>query len=149
MVGIGIECNFANIYLFTVVDCNVPWNYVDDEDCLGKALVNNEWATPEDVEDLPENEKKSLLIEKMVLSYDGQIHSQLDLSMRAVTGDKGSLCGLAAMYQAAFLTVLTKSQLKQMSFNDVKVLIGEILGLDETTAKKTKDMEILALYNQG
>ena len=122
---------------------------MDDEDCLGKALVNNEWAKPEDVEDLPENEKKSLLIEKMVLSYDGQIHSQLDLSMRAVTGDKGSLCGLAAMYQAAFLTVLTKSQLKQMSFDDVKVLIGDILGLDETTAKKTKDMEILALYNQG
>ena len=149
MVGIGIECNFANIYLFIVVDCNVPWNYVDDEDCLGKALVNNEWANLEDVEDLPEKEKKSLLIEKMVLSYDGQIHSQLDLSMRAVTGDKGSLCGLAAMYQAAFLTVLTKSQLKQMSFDDVKVLIGEILGLDETTAKKTKDMEILALYSQG
>lgn len=122
---------------------------MDDEDCLGKALVNNEWAKPEDVVDLPENEKKSLLIEKMVLSYDGQIHSQLDLSMRAVTGDKGSLCGLAAMYQAAFLTVLTKSQLKQMSFDDVKVLIGEILGLDETTAKKTKDMEILALYHQG
>ena len=137
------------IFLLFVVDCNVPWNYVDDEDCLGKALVNNEWAKPEDVVDLPENEKKSLLIEKMVLSYDGQIHSQLDLSMRAVTGDKGSLCGLAAMYQAAFLTVLTKSQLKQMSFDDVKVLIGEILGLDETTAKKTKDMEILALYHQG
>ena len=146
---VGIECNFANIYILFVVDCNVPWNYVDDEDCLGKALVNNEWANLEDVEDLPEKEKKSLLIEKMVLSYDGQIHSQLDLSMRAVTGDKGSLCGLAAMYQAAFLTVLTKSQLKQMSFDDVKVLIGDILGLDETTAKKTKDMEILALYHQG
>ena len=147
---VRIDCYFAHIsHLLFVVDCNVPWNYVDDEDCLGKALVNNEWANLEDVEDLPEKEKKSLLIEKMVLSYDGQIHSQLDLSMRAVTGDKGSLCGLAAMYQAAFLTVLTKSQLKQMSFDDVKVLIGEILGLDEITAKKTKDMEILALYSQG
>ena len=147
---VGIDCYFAHIsHLLFVVDCNVPWNYVDDEDCLGKALVNNEWANLEDVEDLPEKEKKSLLIEKMVLSYDGQIHSQLDLSMRAVTGNKGSLCGLAAIYQAAFLTVLTKSQLKQMSFDDVKVLIGEILGLDEITAKKTKDMEILALYSQG
>ena len=53
------------------------------------------------------------------------------------------------MYQAAFLTVLTKSQLKQMSFDDVKVLMGEILGLDSTTAKKTKDVEILDLYHQG
>ena len=111
--------------------------------------MNNEWAKPDDIVDLKENEKKGLLIENMISSYDGQIHSQLDLSMRAVTGDKGSLCGLAAMYQAAFLTVLTKSQLKQMSFDDVKVLIGDILGLDETTAKKTKDMEILALYHQG
>ena len=135
--------------MFISVDCNVPWDYVEDEDCIGKALVNNEWAKPEDIVDLKENEKKSLLIDNMILSYDGQIHSQLDLSMRAVTGDKGSLCGLAAMYQAAFLTVLTKSQLKQMSFDDVKVLMGEILGFDSTTAKKTKDVEILDLYHQG
>ena len=111
--------------LFISVDCNVPWDYVEDEDCIGKALVNNEWAKPEDIVDLKENEKKSLLIDNMILSYDGQIHSQLDLSMRAITGDKGSLCGLAAMYQAAFLTVLTKSQLKQMSFDDV-ILVNDV-----------------------
>ena len=135
--------------MFILVDCNVPWDYVDDADCIAKALVNNDWAKLDDMADLKENEKKGLLIENMILSYDGQIHSQLDLSMRAVTGDKGSLCGLAAMYQAAFLTVLTKSQLKQMSFDDVKVLMGEILGLDAITAKKTKDKEILDSLHQG
>ena len=66
--------------------------------------------------------------------------------MREVTGDKGSLCGMAAMYQAASQTILTISQIKQMSFNDVKAEIGLELLYDSATAKKQKDLEIIGEY---
>ena len=70
--------------------------------------------------------------------------------MREVTGDKGSLCGMAAMYQAASQTILTMSEMKQMSFDEVKVLMGTLLlDMDEATSKATKDIEFLAEYRTG
>ena len=85
----------------------------------------------------------NLLNQKLNYYYDGEIHSIVDLSMREVTGDKGSLCGMAAMYQAARQTILTVSELKQMSFDDVKARVGLSLGYDQTNAKKQKDVEII------
>ena len=66
--------------------------------------------------------------------------------MREISGDKGSLCGMAAMYQAASQTILTVSQIKQMSFNDIKVEIGLELLYDKATAKKQKDLDIIGEY---
>ena len=94
-------------------------------------------------------DKKSLLVEKLKTYYDSEVHSTLDLSMRAVTGDKGSLCGMAAMYQAASQTILTVSEMKQMSFDEVKILMGALLGKDEGASKATKDFDFLAEYHTG
>ena len=120
--------------------------YIEDLDCLKKSLTNNLWATDEELEGKNEAEIKNLLIEKLNFYYDGEIHSVVDLSMREITGDKGSLCGMAAMYQAARQTILTVSQINLMSFNDVKAEIGLELLYDPATAKKQKDLEIIAEF---
>ena len=69
--------------------------------------------------------------------------------MRPVTGDKGSLCGLAAVYQAALQTILTKSEMKQMSFDEVKAKLGEKIAMDATSTKATFDDDFLNLYMFG
>ena len=92
---------------------------------------------------MEEADINNLLVQKLNYYYDGEIHSIVDLSMREVTGDKGSLCGMAALYQAARQTILTISQLKQMSFLDVKATVGERLGYDLAGAKKQKDVNII------
>ena len=121
-------------------------SYIEDPDCLRKSLTNNLWATAEELADKNEAEVKNLLIEKLNFYYDGEIHSIVDLSMRDITGDKGSLCGMASMYQAAKQTILTVSQINLMSFNDVKGQIGLELLYDTATAKKQKDLEIIGEF---
>ena len=121
-------------------------SYIEDPDCLRKSLTNNLWATAEELADKNEAEVKNLLIEKLNFYYDGEIHSIVDLSMRDITGDKGSLCGMASMYQAAKQTILTVSQINLMSFNDVKGQSGLELLYDTATAKKQKDLEIIGEF---
>ena len=59
------------------------------------------------------------------------------------------MCGMAAVYQAALQTILTRSELNQMSYNDVKIRIGEILGMDETSSKNARDVTLLEDFYQG
>ena len=89
---------------------------------------------------------KNLLIKKLNKHLDGEVHSVVDLSMRDTTGDRGSLCGLAAVYQAGKDTILSISQLKKMSFDDVKSALAAELGLDPTTVKGTNDIELLESF---
>ena len=89
---------------------------------------------------------KNLLIKKLNKQLDGEVHSVVDLSMRDNTGDRGSLCGLAAVYQAGKDTILSISQLKKMSFDDIKSTLASELGLDPTTVKGTNDMELLESF---
>ena len=56
---------------------------------------------------------------------------------------------MAAVYQAALQTILTRSELNQMSYNDVKIKLGEILGMDETSSKNAKDVTLLEDYYEG
>ena len=56
---------------------------------------------------------------------------------------------MAALYQAALQTILTRSELNQMSYNDVKIRIGEILGMDETSSKNARDVTLLEDFYQG
>ena len=120
-----------------------------DGNCIDTALINNEWATSEEILELDDNGKQGLLMEKLGTYYSSDVHSSLDLSMREVSGDKGSLCGLAAVYQAAIQTILTKSEMKQMSFDGVKEMLGEKVSMDTTTTKATFDKDFLELYFQG
>ena len=56
---------------------------------------------------------------------------------------------MAAVYQAALQTILTRSELNQMSYNDVKIKLGEILGMDETSSKNAKDVTLLEDFYEG
>ena len=56
---------------------------------------------------------------------------------------------MAAVYQAALQTILTRSELNQMSYNDVKIQLGEILGMDETMSKNAKDVTLLEDFYEG
>lgn len=116
-------------------------------DCIEQSLVNNFWASEEELLAMEEADISNLLIQKLNYYYDKEIHSIVDLSMREVTGDKGSLCGMAAMYQAARQTILTISEIKQMSFDDVKAKVGEALGYDKTNSKKQKDVELIQEFH--
>ena len=125
------------------VECFQWDSYIEATDCIEQSLVNNFWASQEELLAMEEADISNLLIQKLNYYYDKEIHSIVDLSMREVTGDKGSLCGMAAMYQAARQTILTISQIKQMSFDDVKAQVGEALGYDKTNSKKQKDVELI------
>ena len=131
------------MYCFHAVECFQWDSYMEATNCIELSLINNFWATEVELLAMEEADVSNLLIQKLNYYYDGKVHSFVDLSMRDVTGDKGSLCGMAAMYQAARQTILTVSQIKQMSFDDVKALVGESLGYDKPTAKKQKDVEII------
>ena len=113
------------------------------------SLINNFWAKLEDIDGLDPPKLKSMLIKKLSKYYDGSIHSEIDLGMREETSDKGSLCGMAAVYQAGHQTILTISQLKQMSYDDVKIKIGEVLGMTADDSKKAKDVELLISFYDG
>ena len=113
------------------------------------SLINNFWAKLEDIDGLDPPKLKSMLIKKLSKYYDGNIHSEIDLGMREETSDKGSLCGMAAVYQAGHQTILTISQLKLMSYDDVKIKIGEVLGMTPEDCKKAKDVELLNSYYNG
>ena len=68
---------------------------------------------------------------------------------REETSDKGSVCGMAAVYQAGLQTILTRSELNQLSYNDVKIRIGAILGMDESESKNAKDVTLLEDFYAG
>ena len=128
------------------VEC-FPWHsYVGGADCIRKSLINNKWLTVEQLSAMEEADIKNFLIKKLNFYYDSEVHSIVDLSMREITGDKGSLCGMASLYQAARQTILTVSQIKQMSFNDVKIQMGLEMLYDKTTSIKMRDEEFVKLF---
>ena len=51
---------------------------------------------------------------------------------------------MAAMYQALENTILTASALEKLSYDTMKEIIGEELGLDDS--KSTKDWELIDQY---
>ena len=110
------------------------------------SLVHNKWISMEETVQLGEAELKELLIGRLSKHLDSEVHSVVDLSMRDITGDRGSLCGLAAVYQAGKDTVLSVSQLKKMSFDDIKYTLAEELGLDPTTVKGINDIDLLESF---
>ena len=74
---------------------------------------------------MSETDIKNLLLDRLKLCYDG------------------FMCEMAALYQAAQQTVLTVSQIQQMSFDDVKARLGQTLGLDSVNVKKENDVDLI------
>ena len=109
---------------------------------------------------------KTLLVQKLSWFYDGKVHSLTDLNMREEVASKGilemlsynwrpmtvslgSLCGMAAIYQAAQQTILTISEIKQMSYNDVKIKMGEMMLMDSSTSRSSPDETLLNDFYRG
>ena len=66
-----------------------------------------------------------------------------------MTVSLGSLCGMAAIYQAAQQTILTISEIKQMSYNDVKIRMGEMMLMDSSTSRGSPDETLLNDFYGG
>ena len=54
--------------------------------------------------------KKTLLMEKLNQKLNSSVHNHIDLNLREISSEQGSLCGMAAIYQALGDTLLTRSQ---------------------------------------
>ena len=85
-------------------------SYIKAKNCVDEALVNNGWSSSFDLTNMSSAEKKTLLVSKLSFYYDGEIHTEFALANRKDSSDVGSLCGLAAMYQAAVDTTFTVFQ---------------------------------------
>ena len=85
-------------------------SYIKAKDCVDQALTSNGWSRASDLINMSSAKKKTLLVSKLSFHYDGEIHSEFALANRKVSSDVGSLCGLAAMYQAAVDTTFTVFQ---------------------------------------
>ena len=97
--------------LFCVAVSCFEWStYIKATDCVDQALVNNGWSSSFDLTNMSSAEKKTLLVSKLSFYYDGEIHSEFALANRKDSSDVGSLCGLAAVYQAAVDTTFTVFQ---------------------------------------
>jgi hypothetical protein len=130
---------------FSPVACSNWALYADTEapGCLDTALLENHWATTEELVVMEEEMKKSLLAEKLNQNLDDSVHSIVDLSLRAVSAPQGGLCGLAAIYQALEGTVLTKSQLRTLGYEELVEVMAEEILMETKEALKKSDAEVL------
>ena len=105
--------------------------------------MSNLWATTDELLTMEEETKKSLLTEKLNLKLNDTVHTLVDLSLRPIAADQGGLCGLAAVYHALGATLLTKSQLRAMAYEQLMEIIAEELELDLGDSRKKSDAEML------
>ena len=98
---------------------------------------------------LADGKIKDLLVKNLSWFYNGNIHTSIDLARREPSGDKGSLCGMAAVYKAALQTILSEFQLKLMTYDEVKVEIGRYIDMSPSLARKQVDLDFLTDFYQG
>ena len=134
---------------YICVECFNWASYIVAVDCKQQSLLNNKWVSDDELAAMEDADILDTLIKKLSKYYDKNVHSEIDLRMREETSDKGSLCGMAAVYQAGLQTLFSISELKQMSYNDVKIKIGEQVGLDAVNAKKAVDVSLLSSFYEG
>ena len=112
------------------------------------ALLNNYWVTEEELGAMIDADKKNILMTNLNRWYDGEVHTLIDLSIRDISADKGSLCGMAGVYQALENTILTKSELKKMSYEQGRDKMTQEMIRDVKTDKKLTDVQILTEYHK-
>ena len=134
----------TNDTLYCPVYCTDWFSYLSSKECVEAALTTNKWATSSILAGLQKAEKLSLLVENLHFFLSAKLHPLEDLSGRKESGAKGSLCGLAALYQAARDTILTESQIKLMSYDLLRDRIGGEMGLNDT--KPLSDQALLEQF---
>ena len=105
--------------------------------------MQNSWLTYDQLADMDEESKKSLLIKRLNL---GLSHSIVDLSVREVSASQGGLCGLAAIHQALEGTLLTKSQLRTLEYEQLVAIMVEEMAMSASALKDTPDEEVLMYF---
>ena len=95
---------------------------------------------------MEDEEKKTLLVEKLGLSLNSSIHTVVDLSLREVSGEQGGLCGIAAIYQALASTVLTKSQLRTIGYQDMLAEVAAEMTVTTKSLEALSDADILLFF---
>ena len=132
---------------FIVVSCYEWYSYIETDNCVDLSILNNGWASSGDLETLTNNEKKTLLMEKLSFYLNGKIHTELELSNREVSSKLGSLCGMSAIYQAAVDTFFTVFQLKNMTFEEIKQEFYIHMSLDPVADKFKTDQDLLETFH--
>ena len=128
------------------VSCSDWSEILSSPDCVRQSLVLNSWADPASLDPLEDSEVKNLLIKKLHFYLWSEVHSVVDLTMRDLTGDKGSLCGLAALYRAGLGTLVTVSHLKQLSYHDIRTLLAA--EMDNPATATMTDLDFLLEFNK-
>ena len=77
------------------------------------------------------------------MKLNESVHTVVDLGLRQVSAEQGGLCGLAAIYQALDSTILTKSQLRSMSYEELVEVMADEMGIPINDARKKSDAEML------
>ena len=77
------------------------------------------------------------------MKLNDSVHTVVDLGLRQVSSEQGGLCGLAAIYQALDSTILTKSQLRSMSYEELVEVMADEMGIPINDARKKSDAEML------
>ena len=131
------------------VECTQWFQFINHPECLKKSLVNNNWKQEDELTSLADGKIKDLMVKNLSWFYNGKIHTSIDLARREPSGDKGSLCGMAAVYKAALQTILSEFQLKLMSYDEVKVEIGKYIDMSPSLARKQIDLDFLSDFYQG
>ena len=122
-----------------------PWfHYAESADtCLAEALLQNQWTTEDELAKLDGEGMKSLLVELLGRELSPAVHTVVDLSLREVSAAQGGLCGLAALYQAMDSTLLSKSQLRNTGYEDIRAIITQEMLLKDSSTKDLSDTDLL------
>ena len=109
--------------------------------------MENSWSTLEELATLEEETKKALLTDKLNLKLNDSVHTVVDLSLRAISAEQGGLCGLGAIYQALDGTLLTKSQLRSMAYEQLVEVMADEMLMELKEALKKSDAEMLMHFH--
>ena len=127
-------------YILFAVEC-YPWaSYVESIDCLDSSLLLNKWANASELEMLAENEKKKRLVTSLSLRLDPSVHSQQELNQRPLSGSEGGLCGLAALQHGLGHTIASRSQLRTLSYETMRLKITEEMGIPSSPRHSDADL---------
>ena len=100
---------------FSCVECHYWADWAGagpDSSCVAAALLATSWAQPHQLAATSPADQKDLLAARLAKVLSPESHSLSDLAQRPTAGDQGSLCGLAALYQALEHSLLTTAQLR-------------------------------------
>ena len=103
-----VRTSVSTVFTLCPVECRDWHRILDSHNCPYQALIGNNWASEEELLGLTKEDHLWKLQEKISLKLNKSVHTIEDTMLRSVYEGNGSLCGIAAFYQALQLTLLTR-----------------------------------------